>query len=52
MYLFIHSRRKDHFGRFDVAVFVYKAQVFDPRSLTIQSLMLKPRSSISDRGLR
>ena len=48
----------DHFGHFDapalrcqssgLRIFDAKAQVFDPRFLFLQSLMLKPRSSISE----
>ena len=38
----------DHFGHSDVPIFDAKAQVFDPLSRILRTLMLKPRFSISD----
>ena len=57
MYVYVYTRRKDEarassvldrFGHFDVPIFDAKAQVFDPRFFIFRSLMLKPRSSISE----
>ena len=55
--LYIYTRRidganalslLDRFGHVDVQIFDTKVQVFDARFVIIRSLMLKPRSSISD----
>ena len=58
IYVYIcNTRRKDeaetqslldHFGHFDASISDAKAQVIDPRSLILRSLMLKPRFSICD----